>query len=987
MGVPTSKFNNGTESVSGVPENSSPKKVANVRKNILTNGNNNFVVVWLDTDENNSDIIYQNAIARLERISVLIKVFTNVNECTRFLTKMKDFRILMVVNNALFEEIWSHIRSMTHIHSIYILSNDNKKKEYPDQEYGKVKGVFDKVGSIYSFLKRDTRQFQQDILVMSIIPSINYSKKDLKEVNQLFIYWFLVKQIILDMKYDKEAHKRLAEFCRTHYIENNTELQTIDEYEKSYHDHSPIWWYTRQCFINVMLNRALQSQDIEVIIKMAPFIRDLHRQLEQLKRAHEISIVLYRTQQVSNIDLERIKKNKGALLSFNNFILLNPDYQASLDEARRALAYANVIGLLFRIEVGSAPASTPFASLMNLTNSPEREKCFLFSMHSVFRINEVKEIEDQVWEISLNLMETNDKQMACLSELIREETRDVRGWHKLAKLMSSLRDFDHAKEIYFALLDLLTENDSLKMSYIYNELGLICDETGEYQSALSYYQKSIKLRQKSSPENHRSLSAAYNNIGEVQREIGNYFGALSFHQKTLDMKQKTLPPDDLSLATTHNNLGLANESLGEYSKALEHYNKALDIKLKTLPPIHRDLAVVYNNIGEAQREMGNYSAALQYFQKVLRIRLKNGSSRDSSLAITYNNIGLIHREKGDYAQAMSYFQKSLEIKQQTFTTHHPSLAITYNNMGDISQLMGEFSQAFAFYQKALDIQEKFFHENHPDLATTYNNIGATHQIMGDYSKALSFYERALKIRQNSLPPTHPTIATSYNNIGHLKQTVGDYKAALEHFEKTLQLQEASLRPYHPSIAVTYNNIGDAHRNLGDHKAALTTYTKSLEVKEKAFPPNHPSLPTSYNNIGVLHQTMNDYSSALKYYKKTLELQKKALPSNHPDLAAIYNNIGVAHQSLEDYATALENYEQALKIYREVLPINHSNVATVHNSIATAYVGIGDLHKAIEHEQCAIDIASQSLSPNHPNLKTFLNYLERMKTRIEAIEKE
>lgn len=990
MGVTPSKSSNRSEpnhsEILDNTQNSSSKKLTNSKPKISQNVQNKFVVVWVDPNVNDNDPIYKNSISRLQRIAASINTFTNINECIQFLTKTKDAKILMIIAESFVKDIWPRIQSITQIYSIYILSADGQQKEYPKEEYDKIKGVFDTVDPIYGSLKRDTRHYHQEILVMSIIPSLNYTIKDLKELNQLFIYWFLVKQIILDIKYDKESHKQIAEFCRNHYLENANELKIIDEFEKSYYSHTPIWWYTRECFLYIMLNRALQIQDIEVIIKLGSFIQDLYRQLEQLKINNNENLnVLYRCQNASIDDFEKMKTSQGNLLSFNNFMLADTDYKTSLEDAQRARTNPNAVGILFRIETGLELSSTPFGSLKNLSYYPEQEKNVLFSMHSVFRIGEIKQIEERVWQVSLILTNNNDKQMTRLNELIQQETRDSINWYKLAKLMIAIRDYDHAKEIYFILLSLLTDNDLLKMSHIYNELGLISDEMGDYTLALQYYQKAIELRQKCLPPNHRLLSIAYNNIGVVQTELGEYFSALSSHKKTLSIKQKTLPPNHLSFATTYNNLGLANESLGDYSTALGFYQKALEIKRKVLSSTHGELAITYNNIGELQREMGNFPVALTYFEKVLNIRLKTSNAQDATLAKTYNNIGLIHREMGDYAQAISYFQKSLEVKRRTFSAHHPSLAVTFNNIGDINQQMGEFSEALTSYEKALEIQEKAFSTHHPELATTYNNIGVAHQSMGNYTSAIAFYQKALKIRQKSLPANHPSIGTSYNNIGHLNQLMGNYNIALEYYQKTQKLQEKTLRPNHPSLAATFNNIADVQRKLGNPTTALQLYKKSLDIKKKSLTANHPTLIITYNNIGVMHQSMQQYPSALECYKKTLEIQQKTLPANHPDLAAIYNNIGVAHQSMKEYSIAVENYEKALKIQEKSLPTDHPDLATTHNSMATALVGIGDLKKALEHEQRAVDIGTKALSSDHPNLLTFKNYLERIQIKIDSKE--
>lgn len=976
MGAPVSKSSNSTEFAMMNGAKNSSKKTA--RENLT----HKYTVVWLDSDFNENDIMYQNTITRLQSISISMNTFKAVNDCLMFLNTSKDWKILMIISEKLIDQIWPRIKSLSQVHSIYILCSDQIYKEYPKEYYEKVRGNFDKVDPIYEILKRETRPFHQELLLMSIIPTSNYSKDDLKQLNQSFLYWFSVKQIILDTKYDKQDYKQIAEFCRKQYHDNPFELKIIDEFERSYFEHTPIWWYTRRCFLYVIVNRALQTQDFEVVVKMGSFIQDLYQQLNKLQRDNENLFVLYRCQNASFENLEQMKTLRGNLLSFNNFLIVNLDYETSLEEVRRARNDPNSVGILFRIE-SALDYVTPFASLKKISYSNEFDQNVLFAMHSIYRIGESKQIEDRVWQIKLILTDPFDRHIVRLNELIQQETRDAIGWYKLSKLMIAIRDFDHAKEVCFVLLSLLSENDLLSISNIYNELGLICDEMGDYKLSLEYYQKAIELRQKCLPPNHRSLGVAYNNIGEVQRELGEYYSALSSHKKSLSIKQKSLTPNHLSLATTNNNLGLVNESLGEFAQALDYYKKAFEIKRKVLPPNHPDLAVTYNNMGELHREMGNYPAALNYFEKVLQIRLKTSNADDSSLAITYNNIGLTHREMGNYSQAISYFEKSLDIKHLTFASDHPSLAITYNNMGDIHQQMENFSEALANYETALEIQQKAFTINHSELATTYNNIGVTYQSMGDYPKALSFYEKSLTIRQKALPANHPSIGMSFDHLGHLYQLMGDNTTALDYYQKTQKLQEKSLGANHPSLAATYNNLADIQRKLGNPQLALQLYKKSLEIMKKPQLSNHPILITTYNNIGAIHQDMQEYSAALQAYKRSLEIQQRSLPSNHPNLARSYYNVAVTYQSLKEYSSALDNYVKTLKIQEKILPKTHPDLAKTYHSMATAFVARGNLKKGIEYEQKAVDIASSTLPSDHPDLQTYQDFLKQIQIQINS----
>jgi tetratricopeptide (TPR) repeat protein len=600
-------------------------------------------------------------------------------------------------------------------------------------------------------VKHENNQYLDDSLLMSIIPSSKYTSNDLKQLNQLFIYWMMVKLIISNLNYERDVHKEhlktLAEFSRKYYLNNTNQLKLIDEFEQNYRGHKPIWWFMTTHFIRFILNQAFQTKNIEILIKMAFFIKDLYQQFESLQmetlKTNKLPIIVYRSHHVTNEEFENIKNNKGNLLSFNNFIIADYDRETSLNLASRAQNNNNLmVGILFRIKIESKRTSTPFTSFQNDSGSSGEQKSFIFFMHSIFRIIDMKQITEQLWEIDLTLTSNNDEQVTCLTDLLRQETRETIGWLRVAQLMSIMDDFDQAKHIYNRIFELTPENDKLTRSRIYVELGNIDNEFGDYKSARILYQKSIEIQQQQA-SSHHLLSASYNNYGEVQRQLGDYLNALSAHKKTLKMKKQYLLQDDLSLAITYNNMALANESLGNYAYALKFHQKALSIKKKTLSYDHQEFATAFNNIGELQRLMGNFLVALKYFEKALNIRLKQYSPTDGPVAIPYNNIGRIHWELGDYSLARSFLQKSLEIKLKTYSSDHPWLCCTYNNIGDVDQQMGEYSDALSYYQKALEIQEKAFSSNHPEIALTYTNIGKTQRSLGNYSTSLSYYRKAV----------------------------------------------------------------------------------------------------------------------------------------------------------------------------------------------------------------------------------------------------
>jgi hypothetical protein len=118
---------------------------------------------------------------------------------------------------------------------------------------------------------------------MVVFPPASSSMASSKNtLNVMFMYCQLLKETFSEIEYGVDAKEALVEFCKDAYAGNPTTLRLIDEFCSHYERHSPVWWYTRDCFIYRMLNNALRKHNIEMITKFGFFIKDLHRQLELL---------------------------------------------------------------------------------------------------------------------------------------------------------------------------------------------------------------------------------------------------------------------------------------------------------------------------------------------------------------------------------------------------------------------------------------------------------------------------------------------------------------------------------------------------------------------------------------------------------------------------------------------------------------------------------------------------------------------------------
>ncbi|CAF1486532.1 unnamed protein product [Adineta steineri] len=81
------------------------------------------------------------------------------------------------------------------------------------------------------------------------------------------------------------SYHEMFDYCRVYYENNRHRLEQIDELEQRYNADNAIHEYTCDSFLYRIVNHALRTQDMEIITKFSPFIRDLH---SRLYHHHEI---------------------------------------------------------------------------------------------------------------------------------------------------------------------------------------------------------------------------------------------------------------------------------------------------------------------------------------------------------------------------------------------------------------------------------------------------------------------------------------------------------------------------------------------------------------------------------------------------------------------------------------------------------------------------------------------------------------------------
>lgn len=540
-------------------------------------------------------------------------------------------------------------------------------------------------------------------------------------------------------------------------------------------------------------------------------------------------------------------------------------------------------------------------------------------LDGISKRKEVGEAISTLTEVDRNLAADNDTLYAVVERQI--QTLQLGGAENNEKI----------RRLYCDIADADTTN----IGWLIDTGNFLYEYAADHQAALGYFHKALASAEAQHGPQSEEVAKVLNNLGVVCNELGEFSKALDHLQRALDIRLAVLGEENALTATTYENLGNTYLDSGDPNKALEYFQKAFDINQKVLDSDDPALTVSYNDLGNAFYSLGDYGKALEYLEKALEIQTKIYSGGHLHTAATLNNIGMLLSDKGDYQAALDNYFKALAIQEKIVGPGHPDIAISYNNIGSVYYYTGDFSKALEYFRKALDIRVAAFGEKHPSVGESYSNTGVTLTQLGNYDAARENLEKSLEIYKDVFGNDNEAISVTYINLADLSSNLGDFQKALEYQQKALEINLRLFGPDHPQVALSYNNIGTAYGDLGEPQKALEYLQKALDIRIKLLGNNHPYVASGYNNIGTIYNDLGNYDKALEYYHKAIDSYSHN--EENPECAQTYNNIGVALAKQGKDAEALDYKQKALELREQVLGINHPDCRASYFSIALSLI--------------------------------------------------
>ncbi|CAF3945735.1 unnamed protein product, partial [Rotaria sp. Silwood1] len=488
--------------------------------------------------------------------------------------------------------------------------------------------------------------------------------------------------------------KELISFCKTIYQDNEAQLHSIEEFERTYESSNAILWYTKATFLYRLLNKALRIQSFHTIVAFRAFIRDISKQLqfeheqqkEQRKNEGENVIIAYRGQAVSIQEFNEFRNSIHDYFTINSFLSATLNRDIAKMYVVSALQNDLLMSILIEIEADMSQNTKAFAYVAHLSQFPP-ELEILFMIGSTFRIRSVHQnVGENYYTVNLVLCSENDMELKDTFKCFKSEYQSCASLTSLGNIMHRMGELHGARDYYVRAIENTrptTRSESFSSPNTnerirsFTGLAFVADQQGDFETALKYHEYVLALKRQLFPSNHYVIGVSFVNIGNVYYSLKQFDRALSYYNDALSIFTQSCALNHPSRAKNISNIGLVHAATHCFEESKEKFKLSINTLRENYPEQHPDIATCLSNIGLVCRNVQEYDLAEELQLKALDIRIQTLPAYDIDIARSYHNLGILYENLNVFQLALYYYQEAMDIKTQCLSQHSPEYQDTF----------------------------------------------------------------------------------------------------------------------------------------------------------------------------------------------------------------------------------------------------------------------------------------------------------------------
>ncbi|CAF2119323.1 unnamed protein product [Rotaria magnacalcarata] len=573
-----------------------------------------FGLIWYGAvgDENKFEIITK---PKLRNVINYFKRYRTSDKFLRFVSSIHIEKVFIILAHCCrneLQQLLTELHDIISVTYIYIYSKEKQIIEETEwRKFWKFHGTFTKTDDLLLQLMVDVKSI--NILSFDIIKihGDESSVTDLTKESCAFLKSKLLLDHLLSMPAPQVAKRDIILEFRKEYEGNQKQIEYIEKFATDYNADDAISWYTSTSCVCKLINKALRLQDMNVIFKFRFFIADLYHQLSNLwesQSKNQVSLTVYRGQQLPVKDLDKVRNNIGSLISMTSFVSTSRTEQVANifcgDQRSTPL-----LAVLFEILIDPRFIVVPFADITELSCIPGEEEVLL-CLNFIFHVDEVIEGSNGVWNIKLSTSSEQkadlDRLVTSLGNRIDESTANTPIQDHFVKISCAIGASNVLKEFYLNCLN-ETKNDPSRIWTIHMNLGFVSHQEGNISMVLEHYLRAYTMIEKNlkSSQHQQQTKSSFvklcHCLVNIFLEENNYEEALKYFWPSVKFDIDHTPADYkafnqqcLRIASRYTKVGDFKTALDFYSQLLSHiFTLSLKNTTICIDDIYYQIANVY----------------------------------------------------------------------------------------------------------------------------------------------------------------------------------------------------------------------------------------------------------------------------------------------------------------------------------------------------------------------------------------------------------
>ena len=317
-------------------------------------------------------------------------------------------KIVVITAIELAEDLLKKIDARRCVDSVLIYSNKDKGISFKKDDFKKVVNVFDNFTHLKVATKNTLIELEKHLEIRRSFDTCKSNKNILYEFGDFLWLHLFVQAAQTTQLGGSETIKQckkgnLIKIATAYYRGNSYMINEVENFGRNYRREEAIRWYTSLSFPYKLFNKALRTENFDLLMPFLFFINDLKQCLTTADRClAQEKMTVYRGVNISCEEFEKLKKTKDEFISMNGFLSTSRSRKVAEMFSGDAKGRPGYVAVVFHIECDPFILQNNFnyADISSYSEQPDEEEV-LIDIDTTFRVTNVVQDSDDRWIVNM----------------------------------------------------------------------------------------------------------------------------------------------------------------------------------------------------------------------------------------------------------------------------------------------------------------------------------------------------------------------------------------------------------------------------------------------------------------------------------------------------------------------------------------------------------------------------------------------------------